>query len=171
MEIRALLPTDDRAAFQSGDEDLDRFLRRFAGQNQFRHHLGVTYVAVEGGILGYATVAAGNLEIEDLPKAARRKLPQYPLPILRLARLAVDSTVHGRGIGSALLRFVFELARKMALDFGCIGISVDAKPGAEAFYERLGFFRLEVLEGASDARPAPATMFLPLSAIEATRGP
>ncbi len=74
MEIRALLPTDDRAVFRSGDDDLDRFLRRFAGQNQFRHHLGVTYVAVEGGILGYATMAPGNMEIEDLPKAARRKL-------------------------------------------------------------------------------------------------
>ena len=171
MEIRALLPTDDRAVFRSGDDDLDRFLRRFAGQNQFRHHLGVTYVAVEEGILGYATVAPGNMEIQDLPKAARRRLPQYPLPILRLARLGVDSTAHGRGIGSALLRFVFELARQMALDFGCVGFSVDAKPGAEAFYEGMGFFRLDVCEGASDARPAPAAMFLPLSAIEAARGP
>jgi len=58
----------------------------------------------------------------------------------------------------------------MALDFGCVGVSVDAKPGAEAFYERMGFFRLDVLEGASDARPAPTAMFLPLSAIEAARG-
>ena len=45
MEIRALRPTDDRSSFQSGDEALDRFFHQYAGQNQFRHHLGITYVA------------------------------------------------------------------------------------------------------------------------------
>ena len=39
MEIRALRPSDDRSAFQSGDEALDRFFRRYAGQNQFRHYI------------------------------------------------------------------------------------------------------------------------------------
>ena len=51
MEIRALREEDDRAAFRSGDPDLDRFLHRYAGQNQFRHHVGTTYVAVEGELL------------------------------------------------------------------------------------------------------------------------
>src|SRR5258706_1486284 len=59
MEIRALRPSDDRSAFQSGDEALDRFFRRYAGQNQFRHYLGVTYVAIaRDRILGFVTVAA-----------------------------------------------------------------------------------------------------------------
>src|SRR5262245_17225437 len=90
-ELRALRDDDDRAGFRSADADLDRFFHRFAGQNQFRHHLGVTYVAVEDGrILGYATTAPGHVEIDQLPAAARKKLPAYPLPILRLARLAVD---------------------------------------------------------------------------------
>jgi hypothetical protein len=42
MQIRALRETDDRSRFRSGDPDLDRFLQRFAGQNQFKHYLGVT---------------------------------------------------------------------------------------------------------------------------------
>jgi hypothetical protein len=47
--------------FRSGDVDLDRFLERYAGQNQFRHHVGTTYVAVETGrIIGYVTVAPGQ---------------------------------------------------------------------------------------------------------------
>ena len=88
MEIRALREADDRSAFRSGDPDLDRFLQKFAGQNQFKHHLGVTYVAIElGKILGYATVSAGHLEIEDLPAPARKRLPRYPLPVLRRARM------------------------------------------------------------------------------------
>ena len=55
----------------------------------------------------------------------------------------------------------------MATEVGCIGVVVDAKGGAVAFYERLGFLHLDVLEGQSEARPGPATMFrrvlLPLS--------
>jgi len=41
MQIRALSESDDRSRFRSGDPDLDRFLQRFAGQNQFRHYVGV----------------------------------------------------------------------------------------------------------------------------------
>lgn len=48
MIIRSLAPGDDRSAFRSGNIDLDRFFQRFAGQNQFRHYVGVTYVAVDG---------------------------------------------------------------------------------------------------------------------------
>ena len=91
MEIRALRESDNRSVFNSGDLDLDRFFQKYAGQNQFRHHIGATYVAVEGDrVAGYATIAPGHIEIENLPAARRKRLPQYPLPILRLARLAVD---------------------------------------------------------------------------------
>src|SRR5467141_1469533 len=109
MEIRALRPGDDRSAFQSGDEALDRYFHFYAGQNQFRHYLGVTYVAVEGGrILGFATVAPRHVEIEDLPQRALKKLPRYPLPVLGLARLAVDKSAQRMGLGSQLLRFVLK---------------------------------------------------------------
>lgn len=168
MEIRRLARTDDRARFQSGDLDLDRFLRSFAGQNQFRHHLGVTYVAVEAAeILGYVTVAPAAVEIDELPLAQRKGLPRYPLPVLRLARLAVDSRVRGRGVGAELLRFVFGLALKMADDYGCAGVVVDAKAGATSFYATYGFGAIELVEGSSDARPRPTPMFLPTSDLVA----
>src|SRR5882724_3089101 len=103
MEIRALRPEDNRAAFESGDEALDRFLRRYAGQNQFRHYLGVTYVAVDGGrVLGFATVAPRHLDVEELPAGARKKLPRYPVPVLGLARLAVDASARSLGLGGQL---------------------------------------------------------------------
>src|SRR5215468_7571163 len=135
MEIRALREGDDRSVFRSGEADLDRFFHKFAAQNQFKHYIGVTYVAVEEGrIVGFATVAPGHVEIDGLPAAARKKLPRYPLPVLRLARLAVDESVRGQGCGRQLLRFVLDLARKMATDYGCVGVVVDAKPGAVDFY-------------------------------------
>jgi GNAT superfamily N-acetyltransferase len=166
VEIRALREDDDRTSFRSGDADLDRFFQQFAGQNQFRHHLGVTYVAVEDrSILGFATVAAAHVEIEGVPLAVRRKLPRYPLPVLRLARLAVDHSAQGQGLGLQLLRFVLRLALKMADDYGCVGVIVDAKPDAEAFYAKYGFVPVDPVEGQSDARPAPTPMFLSIRAI------
>jgi len=171
MEIRALREGEDRSRFQSGDPDLDRFFHRFAGQNQFKHYLGVTYVAVDGdAILGFATVAPGHVEIDDLPASARKKLPRYPLPVLRLARLAVDQAARGQGLGRQLLGFVCRLALRMAGDYGCVGVVVDAKPDAVDFYQRYGFLSVDALEGRSDARPAPIPMFLAIRAIREALG-
>jgi GNAT superfamily N-acetyltransferase len=167
MEIRALREGDDRSRFRSGDPDLDRFLHKFAGQNQFKHYVGVTYVAVDDrGILGFATVAPGHLEIDGLPAASRKKLPRYPLPALRWARLAVDESIQGAGLGARLLRFVLDLALRMASDYGCVGVVVDAKPAAVGFYGRYGFVAVEAVEGQSDARPQPTPMFLSIRAIQ-----
>jgi GNAT superfamily N-acetyltransferase len=171
IEIRALREHDNRASFRSEDADLDRFFRQFAGQNQFRHHLGVTYVAVDDqNILGFATVAAAHVEIDELPAAVRRKLPHYPLPVLRLARLATDQSAQGQGLGLQLLRFVLRLALQMADDYGCVGVIVDAKPDAVAFYTKYGFLAVEAIEGGSDARPAPTPLFLSTRAIRAAMG-
>jgi GNAT superfamily N-acetyltransferase len=171
IEIRALREHDNRASFRSGDADLDRFFQQFAGQNQFRHYLGVTYVAIDGqNILGFATVAAAHVEIDELPAAARRKMPHYPLPVLRLARLAIDESAQGQGLGLQLLRFVLRLALQMADDYGCVGVIVDAKPDAIAFYTKYGFLAVEPVEGRSDARPAPAPLFLSTRAIRAAIG-
>jgi GNAT superfamily N-acetyltransferase len=172
MEIRALRPSDDRSAFRSGDEALDRFFHRYAGQNQFRHYLGVTHVAVDGSrVLGFATVAPRHILIEDLPERARKKLPSYPLPVLGLARLAVDESARSLGLGSRLLRYVLELAARMADELGCTGVVVDAKPGAVDFYAKYGFTPFDQVEGQSDARPHATAMWLPIQAIKQASAP
>jgi GNAT superfamily N-acetyltransferase len=172
MEIRALRESDDRSRFHSGEADLDRFFGKYAGQNQFRHFLGVTYVTVEGErILGFVTVAPGHIEIDRLPEADRRRLPRYPLPFLRLARLAVDEAARDRRLGAALLQFVLGLALRTGSTLGCVGVVVDALPGAADFYAKHGFARIEAVEGQSVARPAPVLMFLSLAAVRAAAGP
>ncbi len=166
IAIRKLLTEDDRSAFDSGDPDLDRFFKRFAGQNQFKHHIGTTYVAEDAGrIVGFATVSAAQIEIQDLPPSHHKRLPRYPLPVLRLARLAVDKGAQGRGVGLALLKAVFVLARAMSGDVGCVGVVVDAKPRAVSFYERYGFMALNVVQGKLGDRPEPTPMFLEIGAI------
>jgi GNAT superfamily N-acetyltransferase len=169
--VRPLGPEDDRSGFVSGDEDLDRFFRKYAGQNQFKHHLGVTYVATVGTTIhGFLTVSASSIEIAHLARKSRRGLPRYPLPVLRMARLATALEARSHGIGKLLLRSAFELARGMAAEFGCTGVVVDAKPEAVAFYARYGFEGIKVLEGGSNARPMPSLMFLPLASIPGRTG-
>jgi GNAT superfamily N-acetyltransferase len=164
--VRRLRPDDDRTDFRSGNIELDRFFARYAGQNQFRHHIGTTYVAVDGSaIVGFATVAASELTCSKLALAALKRLPSYPLPVLRLARLAVDQRAQGRGVGQVLLRAVFALARKMADELGCLGVVVDAKPEAVEFYHKLGFIELEARAGLLGDRPQPVAMFIELGAV------
>lgn len=171
MEIRALRESDDRSQFRSGDADLDRFLHKYAGQNQFRHSVGTTYVAAEDDqLLGYATVAPGQMSADVLPAALRARLPGYPLPILRLGRLAVDARAQGQGVGGALLRHVLAMALRLADEFGCVGVLVDAKAGAVEFYARFGFVPLDAVEGQSGARPVPVPMFLHVRRIRSAKG-
>jgi GNAT superfamily N-acetyltransferase len=168
VEIRALRRSDDRQSFSSGDEALDLYFHRYAGQNQFRHHIGTTYVAVDGErILGFVTVSPGSLDATDLPSG--RKAPPYPVPILRVARLAVDASARGSGLGRSLLRFAIELAERMMTELGCVGVVADAKHGVEEFYRRYGFVPLDVLEGAVAQRPEPTAMFLALGSVPPRR--
>jgi GNAT superfamily N-acetyltransferase len=166
VELRPLAQEDDLTAFSCGQPDLDRFLQHYAGQNQFKLHLAVTYVAVvEARVVGFATVAASSLERASLPGARlRKRLPAYPLPVLRLARLGVDTRAQGHGLGTALLRQVLTLAVLQRDHMGCVGVVTDAKPEAVSFYERLGFVALDgVREGLLHGEPQP--MFLPIGTI------
>lgn len=169
VEIRSLREGDDRNDFSCGPADLDRFFQHYAGQNQFKLQLSVTYVAiVNERVVGFATVAAGSLERASVPSARlRKRLPAYPLPVVRLARLGVDRRAQGHGIGKALLRHVLSIAVRQRDSIGCVGVVTDAKPGAVAFYENRGFEALAVVgEGLLHGDPTP--MFLPLESVVAT---
>lgn len=168
IEIRPLARDDDRGAFSCGQPDLDRFFEHYAGQNQFKLHLAVTYVAVvEGRIVGFATVAASSIERSNVPSARlQKRLPAYPLPVLRLARLGVDTRAQGLGIGKALLRHLLALAVEQRDRLGCVGVVTDAKPEAVGFYQGLGFVPVEsVREGLLHGEPLP--MFLEIDTIAA----
>lgn len=96
-------------------------------------------------------------------------MPLYPVPVLRVARLAVDERQRGRRLGSALLRYAIELAEKMRDELGCVGLLVDAKPDAISFYEQYGFVRVNAVEGEADRRPRPSLLYLPLGAVPEPR--
>jgi GNAT superfamily N-acetyltransferase len=164
VEIRELERGDNRSDFDCGNGALNLFFHRYAGQNQFRHHIGVTYIAlIDEQIVGYATVSPASLDADKLP--SRRKLPFFPVPVLRIARLAVAAARQGLGIGKALLRFCFELAEKLRDEYGCVGVVVDAKKEAKTFYEQFGFIALDAVEGRDMNNPPARAMYLPLAVI------
>ena len=168
LEIRLLRREDDGSGFSCGEPALDRFFQHDAGQNQFKLRLALTCVAVGvADLLGFATVAGASIERRTMPDAKlRQRLPDYPLPVLRLARLGVDRTAQGLGIGKALVRHVLHLALAQRDHVGCVGVVTDAKPQAVAFYAALGFSRLDgTREGALHGDPTP--MFLDIATLAA----
>lgn len=168
VTIRRLAREDDTQDFRA-PAVFQRFLREFARQNQDRHHVGTTYVAVldDRRVVGYATVAITSVEFSVLPHAVRKRLPGYPLPALRLGQLAVDERHEGQGIGGALLRHVLLLAIELSEKAGCIGVIVDSVPDKVDWYARRSFMPLQATIGESALKPTTTAMFLPLAAIRA----
>jgi predicted N-acetyltransferase YhbS len=169
VRIRSLQPNDDRTTFRCGDADYDDFLSKYAGQNMFKHRVGSTIVAVEDErVLGYATISPGHVEIDELSDSDVGRLPRYPVPVLRLARLAVDERVRGLGLGGLLVREVLATAVRMRDELGCVAVVADVLESRVEFYEALGFKRMRILRG----RPRVAgtvSMYLALRRVERSR--
>jgi GNAT superfamily N-acetyltransferase len=137
---RPLQPGDPVAAFDCGVEELNRYLRCFALANQ-RANAAVTYAAMrQGTIAGYYTVVAASAEYGGAPERMKKGLARHPIPVLLLARLAVDVQFRGQGLGAQLVRDAALLTVKLSKLAGIRALIVDAKDErARQFYERLNF--------------------------------
>lgn len=126
--------------FDCGKEELNRFLKRFALVNQ-RADSAQTYVTTRDGVVvGYYSLTVGALEHKDAPPRVTKGLARYPIPIMILARLAVDSREHGRGIGKALLKDALKRTAQAADIAGIRALFVSAKDDdARTFYEHFNF--------------------------------
>jgi GNAT superfamily N-acetyltransferase len=101
----ALLTKDhDRSSFDCGVPALNDYLKQYALQNQ-KKHAARTYVATRGNrIVAYYSLAYGSVSLEEAPQTVKSRLPRHAIPVILLARLAVDSTEQGSGLGAALLK-------------------------------------------------------------------
>ena len=134
-----------RDAYSCGKSPLDEFIHRFVSQYEKRN-LGRTYVAVRPGekrVLGYYTLASGSIPFQNIPEPSARKLPKHPVPVILLARLAVDQSVQGQGWGEGLLIDALQRSLGLAHKLGIHAVEVEAiDPQAKGFYERYGFVPL-----------------------------
>jgi GNAT superfamily N-acetyltransferase len=126
--------------FDCGREELNRYLLRYAWLNQ-QAGAAQTYVGlVEDAIIGYHTLAVGQVSREEAPERLTKGLARHPIPIMLLARLAVDRRWHGRGAGKALLRDAMRRTLQAADIAGIRALAVHAKDDdARNFYEKFDF--------------------------------
>jgi GNAT superfamily N-acetyltransferase len=128
-------------AFDCGKEPLNRFLRRFALTNQ-RAGSTRTYVVCRGEreVAGYYSLAVGAVEPGDTPARVSKGLARHPVPVMLLARLAIDKAEQGRGLGRALLKDALLRTAQVADIAGIRALLVHAKDDeARAWYERFDF--------------------------------
>lgn len=154
----------DRSAFSCGRKSLDDFIRTHVSQYEKRR-LGRTFVAVAEGekrVIGYYTLAAGAVTFEHLPTETSRKLPRHPIPVILLARLAVDQSAPGKRLGEGLLLNALQRSLDLSERLGAHAIEVDAlDDSAVAFYVKYGFAAL--LDN-------PKHLYLPIDTIKKLLG-
>jgi predicted N-acetyltransferase YhbS len=133
-------PGHDRTAFDCGIGPLNDYLHKYALPNQ-QNRSARTYVATRGTrVVGYYTLAAGSVGRADAPDRVAKGLANHPVPVILLARLAVDRSEQGQGLGKGLLKDALRRVVQAADLIGCRALLVHAKDdGAKAFYERFGF--------------------------------
>jgi GNAT superfamily N-acetyltransferase len=140
LQVTKLGVAHDPASFDCGNDALNRFLKLHALAGQ-RSGISQTYVAAIGDrIAGFHTLVVGHVTYEDAPERLAKGLPRYPVPVIILARLAVDETWQGKGLGSALVVDAIRRVLQAADIAGVRAMVVHAKDdAAKAFYEHLGF--------------------------------
>jgi GNAT superfamily N-acetyltransferase len=106
--------------------------------------------------LGYYSLSAAQIDVDQLDERARQKLPRYPVPCFRMGRLATHAAHRGRGLGKVLIGCAVERCLEARKQVAAYALLVDAKSdAAKAFYEHYGFIA---------CRDAPMTLYLPLGA-------
>ena len=149
----------NRSTFNSGDYELDQWLKQYSGQNQ-RKDLTRTFLALdpaEKNVIGYYAAVASTVEAERRNIRESANTREYSIPVILLARLAVDRSRHGHGIGSALLAHALTNASLVAEKVGVQAVIVDAASAdAKAFYLAHGFIAF---------RDFPTRLVLPISTI------
>jgi GNAT superfamily N-acetyltransferase len=126
--------------FDCGQDDLNRFLARYALQNQ-QANASTTYVALSGDeVVGYYTLVVGEVAYDDAPERLIKGLTRHPVPLMVLARLATDRRWQNTGIGKGMLKDAMVRTLNAADIVGIRAFAVHAKDdNARAFYEHFDF--------------------------------
>lgn len=130
----------DLGDFGCGDERLDRWLHRYARHAEAAGSARTFVTTDRTQVVGYYGLTVGQV---DPGKATERMLKgqprESPVPVLLLARLAVDARHQGKGVGWSLLQDALLRCSVVAEAVGVRAVVAHAKEGANGFYDRWGF--------------------------------
>jgi GNAT superfamily N-acetyltransferase len=132
----------DVAQFDCGSAPLNNYLRRFALSNNAAGSAR-TYVACEderARVIGYYSLCAGSIDKATAAERVSKGMPSHPIPVILLARLAVEQGRQGQGLGAALLKDALRRCLNAADSIGIRAVLVHAKDAQAAdFYAHFGF--------------------------------
>ena len=130
----------DRRSFDCGDDTLNIWLARFAGQNR-RRNTAATWVIADpaGVVVAYASLSMSGIDLSGAAAPIAKQAPD-PVPVLMCGRLAVDHRYAGLGIGTALVRHILATAVELNHKAACKAVVVTAlHDRARAWWTRYGF--------------------------------
>ena len=138
--VEKLRPDHPVQDFDCGREELNRYLHRYALPNQ-QAGAAQTYIGMDGeAIAGYHTLTVGSVTPEASPERMKKGLARHPIPIMLLARLAVDQRWRGQNVGKALLRDAMLRTLQAAEIAGIRALAVHAiDEEARRFYQHFDF--------------------------------
>ena len=140
-KVEAISESHDVGRFDCGKhKSLNDWLNRFALTNQ-RNESARTYVVHRNGqVVGYHSISAGSVSVEEAPERISKGLAKHPIPVILLARLAVDKDEKGTGLGKALLKDALTRIVQAADIVGARAVLVHAiDEEARSFYEHFDF--------------------------------
>nr|WP_272910743.1 GNAT family N-acetyltransferase [Xanthomonas campestris] len=146
-----------RDGFTCGEHALDAYLHQQAAQHH-RDGISTTHILADDAdptrILGYYSLSAAHLLLTDLQEVDRQRLPNYPVPAIRMGRLAVSASEQGKGHGDYLLAHAVARCLGLREQLGVRVLLVDAlHEKAARFYRAYGF---------REATANSHTLYLPL---------
>ena len=154
----------DVSSFDCEVEALNAFLKSHALQNQ-RNNSARTFVSTRVGsqeVVGFYSLCAASVDFEQTPERIRKGLARHEVPLVLLARLAVDVSCKGQGLGASLLQDAFLRFMTAQEAIGARALLAHAKDAsAKAFYEKWGFVSTEGL---------PLHLYILTKQIKATLG-
>lgn len=138
--IEKIHATHDTEPFDCGREELNRFIKRFA-LTSLQANSAQTYVAARDRVVvGYYSLAVGSVDHEEAPARVGKGLAKHRIPVMVLARLAVDRSEQGTGIGKGMLKDALRRTAQAADIAGMRALFVAAKDAeARRFYEHFNF--------------------------------
>lgn len=165
LRIAPLVAEHARGTFACGVPALDPYLHTQAGQDMAKR-VAVAFVLTSPPsleVLGFYTLAAASIRLQELPPAVAKRLPKYPyVPATLLGRLALDGRQRGRGLGGLLLIDALRRSLDATRTVASAVVLVEAKDDVVSrFYAGHGFLPLP---------EQPRRLFLPMRTIEATTG-
>jgi GNAT superfamily N-acetyltransferase len=126
--------------FACGKPTLNDWLLRHARQAHGSGSAKTFVIADPRGVVGYFSLTVGQIDTLDAPERIRKGMGQYPIPVVILARLAVDRAYQGQGIGVGMLQDAIRRTLVIAEQAGIramLAHPIDEE--AVRFYTRFGF--------------------------------